>query len=127
LRQGQTLAIAGLLQVTLDATTSRIPFMGDLPYIGPLFSNTGHERTEKELLVLVTPHLVSPMHARQVPPLPGSDVKDPTDCEFYLKNRIEGKSGRPWRSTTAWTNFQQRLIQHERRAVHGPVGYSPTP
>src|SRR5207248_11189020 len=55
LRQGQTLAIAGLMQLQLNGTTTRIPGLGDLPILGPFFSNTSTERIEKELVVLVTP------------------------------------------------------------------------
>lgn len=126
LRQGQTLAIAGLLQVTLDGQTSRIPGLGDLPYIGPLFSNTSHERVEKELLVLVTPYLVQPMNPDQVPPLPGEEVQDPSDLEFYLLNRIEGRTGRNHRSTTSWDDPMglRHLLKLERRHVCGPVGFS---
>jgi pilus assembly protein CpaC len=57
LRQGQTLAIAGLLQLTLEGQTTRVPGLGDFPIIGPFFSNTSSNRMEKELVVLVTPHL----------------------------------------------------------------------
>jgi pilus assembly protein CpaC len=123
MRQGQTLAIAGLLQVQLDAKTQRIPGLGDLPYIGPLFSNTSHQRVEKELLVLVTPFLVSPMN-EGAPCLPGQEVTDPTDCEFYFHNRIEGRSGSDFRSTTAWDNVQLHLLHHEKATVCGPVGLS---
>ena len=78
LREGQTLAIAGLLQLTLNGKTDRIPGLGDLPIIGPFFSNTTSERIEKELVVLVTPYLVEPMNHDQVPPTPGDEVKGPT-------------------------------------------------
>ena len=102
LKQGQTLAIAGLLEVDLDAQTQRIPGLGDLPYIGPFFSNTSHQRMEKELVVLVTPHLIAPLSADQVGPLPGEEIKDPTDKEFYLRNQIEGCTCESYRSTTGW-------------------------
>lgn len=124
LRQGQTLAIAGLLQVQIDARTERIPGLGDLPYIGPMFSNTSHQRVEKELLVLVTPHLVAPMRCDEVPPLPGSDIMDPGDLEFYLHNRIEGRTGRPHRSTTNWDDPQVRLLKLEKRNLCGAAGFS---
>ncbi len=112
LQQGQTLAIAGLLDVEMQATTNRIPGLGDLPYIGPLFSNTTHQRVEKELLILVSPYIVKPMRPDQVACLPGANLLSPTDCEFYLKNQIEGRQ-----------NPVQ--LQHlERVYVHGPVGFS---
>ena len=127
MRQGETLALAGLLQVDLDATTDRIPGLGDLPYLGPFFSNTTHERVEKELLVLVTPFFVAPVGPGQCIPLPSENVEDPNDHEFYLLNRIEGRTGRGFRSTTAWDDpwkFRDHL-ELERRNIQGPVGFSP--
>lgn len=99
IREGQTLAIAGLLNVTLEGTASRIPGLGDVPVLGPFFSNTTNKRTEKELIVLVTPYLVDALKCDEVPPHPGAEVGGPTDLEFYLHGRIEGRTG-DWRATT---------------------------
>lgn len=121
LQQGQTLAIAGLLQVQIEAQTDRIPGLGDLPYIGPLFSNTSHQRVEKELMIMVTPYLVKPLSQGQVACLPGANLGDPTDCEFYLKNRIEGRIGT---GAVFDSNYPVKLQQMERGYVHGPVGFS---
>ena len=126
LGQGQTLALAGLLTVEIEGNTSRIPGLGDLPYIGTMFSNTSHQRAEKELLVLVTPYLASPMEPDQVAPLPGEELQDPNDLEFYLMNRIEGRTGREHRSTTSWDDplGLVELMKLERSHVYGPVGFS---
>jgi pilus assembly protein CpaC len=126
LRQGQTLAIAGLIQLQLTGSTTRIPIMGDLPVIGPFFSNTNGQRQEKELVVLVTPYLVEPMNRDQVPPTPGDEVKEPNDLEFYILNRIEGRTGRDFRSTTKWDDPMGLvpLLKLERKYVHGPSGFS---
>ncbi len=126
LRQGESLALAGLLQVTLDGDTKRIPGLGDLRIIGPLFSNTTHKRVEKELLVLVTPYLVSPMQPHEVGPLPGDEVEDPNDHEFYLLNRIEGRTGGGYRSTVSWDDPLgiRRRIKREREEIRGPSGFS---
>jgi pilus assembly protein CpaC len=126
LEQGQTLAIAGLLQLQMDGQTQRIPGLGDLPVIGPFFSNTTGDRIEKELVVLVTPYLIEPMNHDQVPPTPGDEVKEPNDLEFYLLNRIESRVGTDFRSTTKWDDvFHLRDLLHlERKYVQGPVGFS---
>ena len=126
MREGQTLAMAGLLQVTTEGRSSRIPGLGDLPYVGTLFSNNGGKKEEKELLVLVTPTLIAPMEPGQVPALPGEEVREPNDLEFYLMGRIEGRTARDYRSTTSWDN-PLRLVEHmklERRCVRGPVGFT---
>src|SRR5262249_13215160 len=94
MREGQTLAIAGLMQLSLAAAVSRAPSLGALPTLGPLFSNNTEERIEKELLVLVTPYLIEPMNPGQVPPTPGDEVKEANDLEFYLLGRSEGRTGK---------------------------------
>jgi pilus assembly protein CpaC len=123
MRQGQTLAIAGLLQLAMDGTTSRIPGLGDLPILGPFFSNTTNNRIEKELIVLVTPYLVDPANPEQVPPLPGDEVKTPNDLEFYLLNRIEGRTGIDFRSTTDYPDFLRCLYRMHKDNVRGPFGH----
>ena len=54
LREGQTLAIAGLLQTTTNGSVARVPLLGDLPIVGPWFSGSHIETVETELVVLVT-------------------------------------------------------------------------
>jgi pilus assembly protein CpaC len=126
LREGQTLAIAGLLQLSLNGNTARIPGLGDLPILGPFFSNTTSQRTEKELVVLVTPYLVEPMQAEQVPPTPGDEVKEANDLEFYFLNRIEGRTGKDFRATTEWDDpwGLRYHLNLEKKYVNGPVGFS---
>jgi pilus assembly protein CpaC len=126
LKQGQTLAIAGLMQLTLDGSTTRIPVLGDLPYIGPFFSNTTGDRVEKELVVLVTPYLIEPLNPGQVPPGPGDEVRQPSDLEFFLLNRIEGRTGIDYRATTLYDDPLKVVRHHllERKYLLGPCGYS---
>lgn len=128
MREGQTLAISGILQVQLDGSTARIPGLGDLPYIGSMFRNNSTQNTEKELIVMVTPYLIEPMNADQVPAKPGDDVAEPTDIEFYLLGRIERRACREdFRAVTAWDDPLD--VEHRRkieeRYVVGPYGYSP--
>jgi pilus assembly protein CpaC len=68
LRDGQTFAIAGLLDNNTLETVSRIPLLGDLPIIGALFRSRSRRQNRTELLVLVTPRLVAPLDVP--PPLP---------------------------------------------------------
>jgi pilus assembly protein CpaC len=60
LRDGQTLAIAGLMDNTSQRTVSRVPILGDLPFIGLLFRRREVQQNQTELLVLVTPRIVQP-------------------------------------------------------------------
>jgi pilus assembly protein CpaC len=128
IREGQTLAIAGLLQVSLDGATNRIPGLGDVPILGPFFSNTTNKRIEKELIVLVTPYLVDAVPCDQVPPVPGAEVNAANDLEFYLGNRIESRTGRDWRATTGHYASPPALLPAYLRLhqsyIRGPHGFS---
>ncbi len=87
---GQTFAIAGLLNDVMRANASKIPALGDLPVLGTLFSNTSYERDTTELVVLVTPQLVEPLDPQQVPPPPGSLMTEPNDWQLYYNQKLEG-------------------------------------
>ncbi|MGB2864082.1 MAG: type II and III secretion system protein family protein [Sedimentisphaerales bacterium] len=91
LQSGQTFAMAGLLQNKTEAVNSRIPGLGDLPVLGPLFRSVRYQNNETELVILVTASLVEPMSLDGAPPLPGFLHSDPNDWEFYLEGRLEGK------------------------------------
>jgi len=126
LREGQTLAIAGLLQLTTNATTVRVPGLGDLPIVGPWFSANAIETIEYETVVLVTPELVSPLEKHEVTEAPGDRVYQPSDPEFYLLGRIEGKLGREFRATVSQQDplNLMRHFQSEQQWVIGPHGYA---
>jgi pilus assembly protein CpaC len=91
LREGQTIAIAGLISHQSNTEVTRIPFLGEIPVIGPLVFNTKRAtQDETELLVLVTPELVRPMDADEVPPVPGYEVTPPNQWELYHAAMTEG-------------------------------------
>ncbi len=91
LKSGQTFVMAGLIKNNIEAIRSRVPGIGDLPILGPLFRSVRFKRSETELVVLVTASLVEPLSLAQVPPLPGFLHSDPNDWEFYLEGRIDGR------------------------------------
>ncbi len=124
LREGQTLAVAGLIQNNLGADSSRIPFLGEIPILNRL---TGLDRItagEQELVVLITPELVHPMEHEEVPPLPGSDLFEPNDLEFYLWGRLESHHPRDYRSPirTDWGRMRQYHTMEEMY-LSGQHGY----
>lgn len=127
LKEGQTLAIAGLMSLSINANTSRIPGLGDLPFIGPFFSNTTSTTVDKELVVLVTPYLVEPMNPEDVPPRPGDEVIEPNDLEFYLLGRLQGRTGHPENRSTTNSDDPLNLVRRlklESRTIQGPNGFS---
>jgi pilus assembly protein CpaC len=126
LREGQTLAVAGLIQNTLGADSERVPLFGDLPLIGPLTGYSKISAGEQELVILITPELVHPLEGKEVGALPGSDLFEPDDCEFYLLGRIEGRNGVDYRSPVR--SDIHRILHFkkcEKQYLIGPAGHCP--
>jgi pilus assembly protein CpaC len=89
LGDGQSFAIAGLLRDSMRSVSSKVPLLGELPILGPLFQSKAFQKEETELIIIVTPHLVKPLNvAKQT--LPTDYYVEPTDAEFYLLGRLEG-------------------------------------
>ncbi|MCA9093309.1 MAG: pilus assembly protein N-terminal domain-containing protein [Planctomycetaceae bacterium] len=87
---GQTLAIAGLINGRSTEQAFKVPYLGDMPWIGAAFRRVKDDTAETELLILVTPELVAPMSAETAPQDgPGSSTSNPTDKELYWKGFLE--------------------------------------
>jgi pilus assembly protein CpaC len=67
LKDGETFAIAGLMDKRVQQSLEKLPWFGDLPIIGNLFSSRSTKKTDTELLVLITPHFVKPLPAGEKP------------------------------------------------------------
>ncbi|QDT12350.1 type II and III secretion system protein family protein [Planctomycetes bacterium K23_9] len=108
LREGQWLAIAGLIQDEQGGQRTKIPYLGDIPLAGQLFSRRSTSRFETELVVLVSPQLIHPLETEQVPLfLPGMEVTDPTNSDFFVRHLVEGYQGFEHRSTV-WPVMQSQ-------------------
>lgn len=75
LRDGQSFAIAGLLDNMSQDTKAAIPILSQIPIIGPLFKSKATRAERTELMVLITPRLVRPLDPDEVPPLPTQQKK----------------------------------------------------
>jgi len=73
LRDGQSFAIAGLLDTTAQNDSAAIPILSQIPLIGYLFKSKADREEQTELMVLITPRLVRPLNPDEVPPLPTID------------------------------------------------------
>lgn len=94
LESGQTFAIGGLIQTTVQATATKVPIFGDLPFVGTIASSLSYQTRESELVILVTPRLVHPMDPCQSPKrLPGQETRTPDDYELFLENVLEAPRG----------------------------------
>ncbi len=123
LREGQWLAIAGLIQDDQSGSKARIPFLGDIPGLDMIFSNKTVNRAETELVILVSPELIHPLEHDQVPlVLPGMDVNEPCDAHFYLWGDIEGNQGIHHRSTVYPLHRQNIERAAHRAHVEAKMG-----
>ncbi|MCC6240268.1 MAG: type II and III secretion system protein family protein [Phycisphaerales bacterium] len=93
--EGQTLAIAGLMNNRVTANKDSVPLLGELPVLGALFRSTRYERRETELVVLVSPVLVEGMNPSQVGKLPGQDWRHPDLASQFLLADIGGEQPDP--------------------------------
>lgn len=87
---GQTLALAGLLQENLSEQVRKVPGLGDIPILGALFRSSNYVQKKTDLLIAVTPHLVTPVPEGSLR-FPGEDIQRPSRYEFYLEGRLEGR------------------------------------
>ncbi|MEQ9409481.1 MAG: hypothetical protein RIK87_17220 [Fuerstiella sp.] len=93
---GETLVIGGLISKREDGSTAKLPFFGELPWIGALFSRKQYTEAETELVILVTPEYVAPMSPEQVPAGgPGKFTSTPTDHELIWHGLLEVPSVGP--------------------------------
>jgi pilus assembly protein CpaC len=103
LADGQSFAIAGLLRDTARDAISKYPLLGDIPILGTLFRSRSFQKSETELIIIATPHLVKPIDADQQP-LPTDYYIEPNDTEFYVLGLMEGRQ-----SKTQTGNIQGEL------------------
>jgi pilus assembly protein CpaC len=129
LGNGETIAIAGLLNDQVRGLASSVPGLGDIPVLGALFRSVEYRRSISELVILVTPHVVSPMRPDQVPSLPGHDWQPPDNFQLYALGwledpRVDGapEAGRP---DSVRKDADAKLrSEPDNPSVHGPWGYS---
>lgn len=86
MRDGESFAIAGLLQDDFRDLNGQVPWLGDIPILGALFRSAEYQRNQSELVVIITPHLVSPTRGEALA-LPTDRVRPPTEAELFLFGR----------------------------------------
>ena len=95
LRDGQSFALAGLLQTTNFSDQREVPWIGQVPVLGTLFKSAAYQRKETDLVIIVTPRLIKPARPgdKLATPLDGRVAAN--DVEFFLKGQQEIKVDRP--------------------------------
>ena len=96
MRDGESFAIAGLIQDDFLDNVSQLPWIGDVPILGTLFRSSAYQRQQTELVIIVTAHLVTPTRGEAFA-LPTDRVKPPSETDLFLS----GKTAQPTRRNDA--------------------------
>lgn len=116
LRDGESFTIAGLLSDNYQNSIRQLPFVGDLPVLGALFRSTSFQKDQTELVMVVTPHIVSPRDAKVA--TPADQFVPPSDFELFLKGAQTG--------TAADLSPEDRALMSvdpSKGGVDGPYGH----
>lgn len=89
LQDGQSFAIAGLLQSDNSRDVNQIPWLGSVPVLGALFSSKSYQQFETDLVVIVTPHLVAPAAPGEALATPFDKTLPANDVDFFVNGRPE--------------------------------------
>ncbi len=100
LGDGQSFAIAGLLQNTYDSSSAQTPLLGNIPILGALFRSSRFRNNETELVVIITPRLVSPTSSGTRLDDPLANAELPSDAERYLLGEMDAEGGLPFGEAT---------------------------
>ena len=119
LAQGQTFALAGLLQDQISAHNISFPILGDVPVLGALFRSVQYQKNETELVILVSPVLVHGIDPADVTPGPGEKWRDPNIAQLYVMGDLGGEVIPPPQKLIAPTG--------QTPTFEGPVGFQPPP
>ncbi|HHL21391.1 MAG TPA: type II and III secretion system protein family protein [Aliiroseovarius sp.] len=86
MHDGQSFAVAGLLQDDFRDLNGQVPWLGDIPILGALFRSAEYKREQSELVIIITAHLVSPTRGEALA-LPTDRIRPPTEAELFLSGR----------------------------------------
>jgi pilus assembly protein CpaC len=89
LRDGQSFAVAGLLQSRNRQQVAQLPWIGSVPVLGALFRSSSFQQEETDLVIIVTPRLVAPIVPGQKVASPLESRLPPNDVDFFLNGQME--------------------------------------
>jgi len=89
LRDGQSFVIGGLLQSQGQTAQQQLPWLGDIPILGALFSSKLYQKNETDLAIIVTPRLVRPARPGDSIRTPLDNTLPPNDVDLFLMGKPE--------------------------------------
>lgn len=92
MRDGESFAIAGLIEDNFMDNNQQLPWLGDVPVLGALFRSANYQRSQTELVIIITAHLVSPTRGEALA-LPTDRVKPPSEKDLFLFGRTAKITG----------------------------------
>lgn len=119
LKDGESFAIAGLIDNRVIQTVSRVPGLGDIPYLGNLFRSRATRKSTDELLVVITPRIVTPLKPGEMPKLP--DV-----VETWLPTVKEQNKGKETKEAQQQRKRAEKELDKAKKVkpeTAGPTGY----
>ena len=87
LRDGESFAIAGLIEDSFLDNAAQLPWLGDVPVLGTLFRSADYQRNNTELVIIITAHLVTPTRGEALA-LPTDRVKPPSERDLFLFGKV---------------------------------------
>jgi pilus assembly protein CpaC len=84
LRDGQSFAVAGLLQSMNEVSQAQLPWVGNIPILGALFKSAAFQKKETDLVIIVTPRIVRPSRPGDLVRTPLDNTLPPNDVDFFL-------------------------------------------
>ncbi|KEJ88254.1 type II and III secretion system protein family protein [Sulfitobacter donghicola] len=94
MRDGESFAIAGLLQDDFTDSSAQLPWIGDVPVLGALFRSASYQRSQTELVIIISSHLVTPTRGEALA-LPTDRIKPPTEKDLFLHGRTAAGTRTP--------------------------------
>ena len=89
LRDGQSFVLGGLLQNKSTTAQQQMPWLGDVPVLGALFSSKSYQKNETDLAIIVTPRLVRPTRPGDLVKTPLDNTLPANDIDFFLMGKAE--------------------------------------
>ena len=117
LRDGQSLAIGGLLQDNFKEQIKRFPMLGEVPVLGALFSSSDFQMDKTELMIIVTPRLVQPLQPDHGTPIDA--FIRPGRGEFLLQGRLESETNPSEKKDAPQQMIEKSKDQSETVKPHG--------
>jgi len=125
-KDGTTIIIGGLIKDQRTSTVDKLPFLGDIPVIGQAFRKTQNEVVKQELVVFLTPHIVTGeydiLEQPRTYPIEEDGFTMPEKPTFERRNDVKIKPGL-FKEKKSWPGSKEKAAMEKRMAIETPEDY----